>query len=313
MILERYTPDMAAAWDAFADASRNATFLHSRGYMDYHADRFADHSLLARDDAGRLIAVLPANAEPDGTLASHRGLTYGGWLTDTRRVDAAVMLDIFDALTGYMRKEGFGRLVYRPVPHIYHRYPADDDIYALWRMGAHADAMGASTAVDLRAPALLDRGTRSAVNAAVRSGAVFGESADWAGFWQLLGEVLRERHDARPVHTIEEMLLLHSRFPENIRLYTASREGRTLAGVVVYRCGRVAHAQYIAAGSEARALRLLPALYVHIMRQECNGFDYFDFGISTEQSGRVLNESLNAHKARLGGRCVVYPSFTLEL
>ena len=37
-----YTPSMLPEWDRVVRESRNGTFLHLRGYMDYHADRFAD-------------------------------------------------------------------------------------------------------------------------------------------------------------------------------------------------------------------------------------------------------------------------------
>lgn len=313
MRIERYTPDMQREWDAFAEASRNATFLHKRAYMDYHADRFTDHSLVARDAAdGRIVALLPANAEGD-VLVSHRGLTYGGWLTPERRFTAATMLRLFGMLAEYMKEAGFAQLIYRPVPHIYHRYPAEDDLYALWRMGARTDAMGASSTIDLRRPRLLDHGSKNAINRAMRSGAVFGPSDDYESFWLILEDVLASRHDARPVHTVEEMRLLQSRFPDNIKLYAASMDGKMLAGVVVYRCGSVAHAQYTAAGPEARRLRLLPALYGYIMDNECAGADWFDIGISCEQGGHYLNEGLDAQKAGLGGRCTVYPSFTLDI
>ena len=63
----RYTPDMAASWDAFVGQSKNATFLFYRGYMDYHADRFADFSLMFYDK-GRLCALMPAN--DDGPTAT---------------------------------------------------------------------------------------------------------------------------------------------------------------------------------------------------------------------------------------------------
>ena len=65
--IERYTPSHRAEWDDLVGRSRNGTLLHERGYMDYHSDRFDDCSLLARDDAGRLLAALPANRS-DGTL-----------------------------------------------------------------------------------------------------------------------------------------------------------------------------------------------------------------------------------------------------
>ena len=168
MTIERYTPAMQPEWDEFAATARNATFLHRRGYMDYHADRFTDHSLIARGDDGRILALLPANAE-GGTLVSHRGLTYGGWLTPARRFTAATMLGLFADMRSFLRAAGFATLVYRPVPHIYHSVPAEDDIYALWRNGAVADAVGASSTIDLRRPRLLDHGSKNAINRAMRS------------------------------------------------------------------------------------------------------------------------------------------------
>ena len=41
-----YRPMLAQVWDDFVRRSKNATFLHLRNYMDYHRDRFVDHSLL---------------------------------------------------------------------------------------------------------------------------------------------------------------------------------------------------------------------------------------------------------------------------
>jgi hypothetical protein len=56
--------------------AKNATFLFSRAYMDYHSDRFADHSPMIFNDHS-LVGVLPANLNANGTLISHEGLTYG--------------------------------------------------------------------------------------------------------------------------------------------------------------------------------------------------------------------------------------------
>lgn len=44
--VKRYTPEDKSIWDKYVDKARNATFLFHRDYMDYHADRFRDHSLL---------------------------------------------------------------------------------------------------------------------------------------------------------------------------------------------------------------------------------------------------------------------------
>ena len=304
---------MAAQWDAHLAASRNATFLHRRGFMDYHSDRFADHSLMAFNGE-RLLAVMPA-CEADGVLYSHRGLTYGGWLMATQGVDAAVMADVVGAMVAYMREHGLRRLVYKPVPHIYHRYPAEEDLYALWAAGARLEECNVSTTVDLAARIPLDRGNRRGVNLARREGVRVAASDDWQGYWQLLTSVLGERHGTVPVHTVDEILLLHGRFPDEISLHTAvAADGELLAGVVLFGAGPVAHAQYIACSDRGRKVSALTLLMDHLMT-ECaeRGFRYFDFGISNEDHGRYLNRGLVEQKSRLGGRGIVYQSFVLDV
>lgn len=107
--IERYRPEMKEEWDARVAVSRNATFLFLRDYMDYHADRFADHSLIALKN-GRPAALLPACESEDGAervLHSHSGLTYGGWLLPERHADASDVLAIFEAMAEYARGGGF--------------------------------------------------------------------------------------------------------------------------------------------------------------------------------------------------------------
>jgi len=51
------TAGKADEWNAFVAKSKNGTFLFDRRYMDYHADRFSDHSLMCYHD-GKLFAFL---------------------------------------------------------------------------------------------------------------------------------------------------------------------------------------------------------------------------------------------------------------
>ena len=86
MHIIRYRKELKSEWDQFVANAKNATFLFMRDYMDYHADRFFDCSLMFYDD-GKLRALLPANYDKKHrTIASHGGLTYGGLilLTDNR-------------------------------------------------------------------------------------------------------------------------------------------------------------------------------------------------------------------------------------
>ncbi len=311
--IARYRPDKdVAQWNSFAAAARQGCFLFQRGYMDYHADRFEDFSLIARRADGKPLAMLPACVK-DSTLFSHSGLTFGGWLTPQRHFELADMVELFGASSAFLRAEGIDTLVYKPSPYIYHSCPADDDLYALWRFGAQMTACQASTAYRIEQPRLLNMSTRQNIRRAASLGVTVEESHDYAGFWKILTEVLDQRHGVAPVHTLEEMELLVSRFPDNIRLLTASLGGEVMAGTVVYINPGVIHTQYMATTAEARRLKILPLLVDSIPSLLGVESGWVDFGSSCEDGGRMLNTGLDALKEGLGGRPVIYPAYTLPL
>lgn len=312
MEIKRYESSMAAKWDEMVKQSRNGTFLHQRGYMDYHSDRFTDCSLIALRE-GKPCAVLPANIDGD-TLWSHRGLTYGGWIVPLKHFDVTVMLEVMNTAIDWMKANGIKRWVYKPVPHIYHRYPCEEDLYGLFLHNATIIETNISTTIDLTCPLSLDRGNKSGANAARKAGIAVGPSEDWEGYWELLSSLLDSRYDTLPVHSLDEIMLLHSRFPENIRLYTASLDGELLAGVVMYISFPVAHCQYIGASPQGKDSKALTLLFEYLIKEYGQqGFRYFDFGISNEDHGRYLNEGLVRQKSRLGGRGIVYNTFEISL
>ena len=80
--VRQYTREQVLEWNNFVENSKQGTFLFNRAYMDYHADRFLDCSLMVYRK-GLLYALLPAN-KVDTAFYSHQGLTYGGLLTNTK-------------------------------------------------------------------------------------------------------------------------------------------------------------------------------------------------------------------------------------
>ena len=128
-----YEPSMGGAWDGFVRESLNGTFLHERPYMDYHADRYRDGSLVF-ERRGRIEALLPANRDGE-VLCSHAGLTYGG-LVVGRAATAARVLEMFEELRRFCARQRVRTILYKTIPGIYHMSPADEDLYALFRLGA---------------------------------------------------------------------------------------------------------------------------------------------------------------------------------
>lgn len=311
-----YQSNLSQEWDAFCLKSKNATFLHHRGYMDYHSDRFSDFSLIARHETGEIAAILPA-CRHDDTVVSHSGLTYGGWLMPLKHFDANDMLQVMDAAMPFLGENCIKSLVYKPVPHIYHTYPAEEDIYALFRHGARLEGCNISSVIPLDAPLAFDRGNKSSTNAATRAGVKVNFCDcfdDIDKYWSILTERLTERYDARPVHSLDEICLLQSRFPKNIRLITAKICDEIVAGVVLFVTQAVAHCQYIASSATGRETKALPLLMAEAISWAKElGLRYFDFGTSNENGGQILNHTLLEQKARLGGRGVAYPIYKVAI
>lgn len=310
-LIEPYDPSMSQEWDDFVRRSRNGTFLFERRYMDYHADRFHDRSLVIRDAKGRVECVLPANVDGH-TLVSHAGLTYGGFVID-ERMQTSRMLEIFQTVACYLSEQGIREWIYKVVPHIYHVHPAEEDLYALHRMGATLVGRDVAACGEPgHLPPCSQRAIRT-LGRAQTAGLVFSETGGLGEFWSLVEQNLWKRYGVAPTHALHEMELLRSRFPERIRAYEARLDGVLVAGVVMYLTERVAHVQYAAANEKGRQVGALTYILVRLLDTECRDWRWLDYGISTLQRGQWLNTGLQTFKEGLGLRAVVYDSYHLAL
>ncbi|MEE7448406.1 GNAT family N-acetyltransferase [Methylobacterium radiotolerans] len=307
--IRRFTQDETSAWNAHNRTALNGHFLFDRGFMDYHADRFTDASLLITRD-GTLLAALPANIDGD-TIYSHQGLTFGGLLTGRLSTDAT--LTLFEDCLNHYRETGARKLIYKPVPTIYHRRPAEADLYCLFRVGAQLIRRDVTTTIDYRLPGELSSRRRRGVGKAQKSGLTVRTDSRWPEFWDILAQTLQERHGVAPVHTLSEIEMLAARFPENIKLFTAEQAGATVAGVVIFETQDVAHAQYIASNRQGRDVGALDLLFSTLITTYQPTKRYFDFGISTEEGGRVLNQGLLTQKEEFGGSAVMQDTYAIAL
>jgi hypothetical protein len=154
---------------------------------------------------------------------------------------------------------------------------------------------------------------RRAIKYAMANNVKIEQSQEFGPYWLILSQMLSEQHNTTPVHSLEEIELLHSRFPENIKLYVARQDGEAVAGVVMFYTHTVAHAQYIAASPRGKELKVLPLLFDYIISNECGDCRWFDFGTSNEDGGLYLNEGLITQKCGMGGRGIAYNIFELRI
>lgn len=308
--VDRYTPEDADAWDAAVAHARQRHILFRRAYMDYHADRFIDASLIVRD-GDRIVGVLPASRHEDEVI-SHGGLTFGTLLTGAG-VGVARTVAAFQAIAAALRADGVRTWHVKPLPHIYHLMPAEEDLFALHVLGAVVTRRDVSAAVPRDASAGYSGERRRAIKRAQREDLQLGQSVAFAEFMELEREILRSRHQAEPVHSDAEITMLASRFPDEIRLHEArDHRGELVAGVIVYVTPAVAHAQYIGASDRGRELRAQDALFDQLLTDTYAQHPWFDFGISNHRDG-TLNEGLMRNKEGFGARAVVHDHYAIDL
>ena len=332
MTIIPYSINRKETWDAFVEMSKNGTFLLKRNFMDYHSDRFFDCSLLiysgiSPDEEFKerslttkdLVAVFPANWDKESlTVYSHQGLTYGG-LVVLPEVTQKEVMDMMQAIMQYYRDMMQAeRLVYKPIPYIYSSIPSGEDLYALFRAGARLSRRLVSTCVSMNNPMRMStlriRQARKAVdNGFYIDRMTEGDTETLREYWTLLEGVLEKYHNARPTHTFQEMSLLMSQFPKNIKLYIVRHEKSIVAGSVIFEWRKVAHVQYIASGEEGRNFGALDLLFRHLINERYKQFDYLDLGTSNEDDGRYLNEGLIHQKEGFGGRAVCYDTYEVNL
>ncbi len=308
--IDKYEPCWKSAWDRFIAGSRNGVFLFLRDYMDYHADRFTDHSLLFFEE-DRLVALLPASTN-NCSLVSHGGLTFGGIISD-RTMRTELMLLLFESLKHHARARGMQKLIYKPVPHIYHRIPAEEDLYALFVHDARLIRRDISSTIVMTDRVPLSKGRKYAAKKGWASGVEVRQSTDFATFMAIEEENLLKKYGVRPTHTAEEIGLLAGRLPQHIKLFGAYRGEVMLAGAVIFENPGIAHAQYIAATAEGKELGGLDCVFDVLLNKTYAHLKYFDFGISTENAGRCLNRGLIANKESYGGRGTAYDFYELDL
>ena len=223
------------------------------------------------------------------------------------------MLEIFELLKEFLKEQNIEKIVYKCIPYIYHIKPSEEDRYGLFRNDAKLIRRDVTSTIDLTEQVRYSKGRKWTINKAKKESIETFESDDYETFWELLTGVLESNHEAKPVHTLEEIKKLFNLFPKNIRLFLAKKNGRVVSGVLIYENQNIVHTQYLANSEEGRETGALDLLIDYLIKDIYKNKKYFDFGISNEDAGRYLNTGLIAQKEGFGARAVVHDFYELEI
>lgn len=279
--------------------------------MEYHQARFDDNSLLVFKNE-KLIAVFPATKK-NNVLNSHQGLSYGG-LIFQKKISFKDALQSFKELLNFASYEGFKTINLKLVPKIYHDYPSDEIDYFLFLVNAKLMRRDVTSAIESSNPIKIQSNRIEGKKKAEKQGLTIKEKTCFEGFWnKILIPNLEEKHQAKPVHSLEEIELLHSRFPENIRQFNVYKDDEVVAGTTIFETNQVAHVQYISANYDKQKLGSLDFLFEYLINSVFKDKKYFDFGISNENQGKNVNQGLLFWKEGFGARSIVHDFYEIDL
>ncbi|WP_010136949.1 GNAT family N-acetyltransferase [Ochrovirga pacifica] len=305
-----YTADKKQEWNAFVAASKNGTFLFDRNFMDYHSHRFTDASVLIYHQQ-KLVALFPANC-CDQKIYSHQGLSYGGMIL-SKKEKYSLGMQIFQALLKHYWQAGFQHLELKEIPSIYHKYPSDEVLHWLFLCKAKLFRRDSLSVINLQHPLFFSRDRKAGVKRGVKHKLEVKEVTAFDAFWnQILIPNLQQKHQAKPVHTLEEINLLKSRFPHTIRQFNVYYKGQIVAGTTIFETHKVAHSQYISGNADKNELGSLDFLHDYLVKKVFKNKDYFDFGISNEAHGTKVNTGLMYWKESFGARTVTQDFYSVE-
>jgi len=305
-----YTAEDYTLWNAFVSTANNATFLFHRDFMEYHKDRFLDYSLLIFEE-DTLKCIIPANRVED-TLFSHQGLTYGGFVFDAK-IKLGEVIAIARAVLAFLNQKGIKRLHLKLIPSIYTSFFAEAIEYVMFLTQAQLIRRDCLSVIDLTKPYTITRTRYKSVRRGQKHHLVIKEELEFDLFWnEILIPNLDHKHQAKPVHTAEEITKLQQKFPEKIRHFNVYHQGKIVAGTTIFITDTVAHPQYISGNPQKNALGSLDYLYHYLITDVFKDQNFFDFGPSHEDNGKKINEGILFWKESFGAKTTVQDSYQLS-
>jgi hypothetical protein len=308
--IKKYTENDFKTWNDFIAQAKNATFLFHRDFMEYHKDRFEDYSLIVLDGE-KWVAVLPANSVGN-EIFSHQGLTYGG-LVYNEKIKLASVIEIFKVVLSSLNANNIQKLQLKLIPSIYHQKPSEDLNYVLFLLESRLIRRDTLAVIDLSNSYSLSKIRKRGVKNGINNRLIIKEVNDFTDFWnEILIPNLAQKHQAKPVHSLEEITKLKALFPEKIRQFNVYENGVIVAGTTIFESSTVAHSQYISGKEDKNELGGLDLLFYQLISEVFKNKRYFDFGISNENQGRNLNDGLSYWKESFGANIIIQDFYEVE-
>jgi len=318
--IEIYNQSKEDEWDNFVQQAPNGTLFHERKFINYHpSDRFKDMSLMIYHK-DKLVSVFPAallNNNDKIILKSHPGTSYGGFVIPNN-FGLADCFDLLQSLDEFIISQNINKVEFRHGPKIFNQILVDQLDFALVKNGFYRHAEELATCYPLSQYRGLDdiaflnsfnnlgigKAKQSvkkgiAQNLQVR---FFDDDKTVNDFYNILKANLT-KHKTTPVHSLDEIKTLLKSYPNRVRLFGIFSDDILVSGFLTFVINtKGVHIFYSALDYNFQNIRPQSFGLFKLIQQITNeGYDYLNFGISTENSGTVINWGLFGFKESFNG------------
>jgi hypothetical protein len=281
-----FEPKYRQIWDDFVEKSNNGTLFHLQSFLDYHpAGKFNFHHLMFFENQ-KLLAVLPGGIVDNNIFWSPVGASYGSLVTEALPFEKA--LQLVDTMMEYFDNAGFKEIFLIPPPIIYNKVITQNIEYAMLYRKFDFELHYISHAINLRFNgdflSSFDKTARKTIRKILREGKIKIEPSD---DYQTFNEILlknKAKHNARPTHSMEDMIRLSKLLPDKVRLNMVYYENKAIAGSWLFLCNsKVVLCFYNMLLYEYEHLKPVYLIMYETVRWAIeNGYEWVDIGVSQD-------------------------------
>ena len=290
-----YNSGNRGAWDSLVRETEPGLLLHQRLFMEYHKNIFQDFSLCFwRENS--LVAIAPANIR-NRIWISHEGLTFGGIIVK----DSA-----FTKLNEYIREMDKFLIANKieeskitlPSNSFYFK-PSNSINFALIENGYELTEthLNQVLIINSKLPSKKISNARSAENKGIFISTNLNFLQD---VYEIIKVNLNLKYEIEPVHSLNDITYLCSKFPDQIRIHAAIHEGKVIAGAITLKSKFALHIQYLGASKDGKRLRAQDLLVYELNNLSNNEMLNLSFGKSTSGKNADLNSNLYNFKKEFG-------------
>lgn len=224
--------------------SMNGTVFHQQQFLGYHTPgKFDFHHLLFYDNA-HLVAVLPGGFKQNRSIyESPLGSSYGSFVVEDISADTA--LAIVNAFEEHIKSKNVSEVFITSAPVIYQPIITQNLDFALLYNGYAYQRHYISHAIDLQTASVpfdrfqatsrkhIRRIKRDHPEATIEEVPKVEMERGLKEFFPILLEN-KAKFDAKPTHTLEELLLLNELLPDLMKLFLVRIHGEPIAGSLLF-------------------------------------------------------------------------------